>query len=84
VVVEFPPARFRCLWPCEVVVDHYLSFSEHTVGHDKGEEFVGAAEGKHVLNFTKGQNVVGEDLGWNIRDYSPPCSRHHVTAGSVS
>ena len=53
-VDEFPATRSGGLGPREVVIDNQSSFPERIVSRDEGEEFVGAAKGKHILGFTEG------------------------------
>lgn len=72
---EFPTTRSSRLRPREIVIDHQPSLPERIVGRYEGEELVCAADGKHVLGFAEREDVVDEELDWDICD-SGPLSSH--------
>jgi len=76
-VDEFPATRSRGLRPREIVIDRQPPFPERIVSRDESEELVRATEGKHILGFTEGQNVVNQELDWDVCD-SSPLSGHRV------
>ena len=74
-VDEFPATRSSRLRSREIVIGHQPSFPERIVGRYEGEELVCATDGKHILGFAEREDVVDEELDWDICD-SGPLSRH--------